>query len=134
MLTDPSGAVTRQVTIALRPWASRLDLARLRELLSANNPHHIRTAAYRLLHERDTWTRLLIDLELVAGPSPWMRDLARSDIAAWLTREAATTYSTPQGGTADALTRHLYDAEDALGPDQVRLLRFHLGLKPPSTA
>ncbi|WP_326783781.1 hypothetical protein [Streptomyces sp. NBC_00151] len=134
MLTDPSGTVTRQVTIALRPWASRLDLARLRELLSANNPHHIRTAAYRLLHERDTWTRLLIDLELVADPSPWMRDLARSDIAAWLTREAATTYSTPQGRTADALTRHLDDAEDALGPDQVRLLRFHLGLKPPSTA
>jgi hypothetical protein len=127
MLTDPSGVVTRQVTIALRPWASRLDLARLRELLTANNPHHIRTAAYRLLHEGDTWTRLLIDLELVADPS--MQDLARSDIAAWLTREAATTYSMPQGRTADALTRHLYDAEDALGPDQVRLLRFHLGLK-----
>ncbi|WP_392959195.1 hypothetical protein [Streptomyces sp. LN245] len=133
MLTDPSGAVTRQVTIALRPWASRLGLARLRELLTADNPHHIRTAAYRLLHERDTWTRLLIDLELVVDPSPWMHDLARSDIAAWLTREAATTYSMPQGRTAEVLTKHLDDAEDALGPDQVRLLRFHLGLKPPST-
>ncbi|MER6011848.1 hypothetical protein [Streptomyces bluensis] len=38
MLTDPSGAVTRQVTITLRPWASRLDLPRLRELLNARQP------------------------------------------------------------------------------------------------
>ncbi|MEV8037448.1 hypothetical protein [Streptomyces sp. NPDC086182] len=134
LLTDSSGAVTRQVAIALRPWASRLDLPLLRELLSASNPQHIRMAAYRLLHERDTWTRLLIDLELVADPSPLMRGRARGDIAAWLTREAATTYSTPQGRTADTLTRHLRDAEEALGPDQVRLLRFHLGLEPPSTA
>ncbi|WRZ88024.1 hypothetical protein OHB54_02470 [Streptomyces sp. NBC_01007] len=134
MLTDPSGAVTRQVTITLRPWASRLDLPRLRELLTASNPQHIRTAAYRLLHERNTWTRLLIDLELVTDPSPSMRGRARSDIAAWLTREAATTYSMPQGRTADALTRHLRDAEDVLDADQVRLLRFHLGLKPRSTA
>ncbi|MGW3626512.1 hypothetical protein [Streptomyces sp. NPDC000880] len=128
MLTDPSGAVTRQVTIGLRPWASRLDLPRLRELLAVSNPHHIRVAAYRLLHERDTWTRLLIDLELVADPSPSMRNRARNDIATWLSREAATTYSMPQGRTADALTKQLCDAEDVLGPDRVRLLRFHCGL------
>jgi hypothetical protein len=91
-------------------------------------------AAYRLLHERDTWTRLLIDLELAADPFPSMRNRARSDIATWLTREAATTYSMPQGRTADALTQQLCDAEDVLGPDRVRLLRFHLGLKPPSNA
>jgi HEAT repeat protein len=134
MLTDPSGAVTRQVTITLRPWASRLDLPRLRELLTESNPQHVRMAAYRLLHERDTWTRLLIDLELAADPFPSMRNRARSDIATWLTREAATTYSMPQGRTADALTQQLCDAEDVLGPDRVRLLRFHLGLKPPSNA
>ncbi|WP_409474643.1 hypothetical protein [Streptomyces sp. HC307] len=134
MLTDPSGTVTRQVTITLRPWASRLDLPRLRELLTVSNPQHIRMAAYRLLHERDTWTRLLIDLELVADPSPSMRNRARNDITTWLTREAATTYSMPQGRIADALTKQLCDAEDVLGPDRIRLLRFHLGLKPPSTA
>jgi hypothetical protein len=134
MLTDPSGAVTRQVVIALRPRASLLDLPRLRELLTASNPQHIRMAAYRLLHERDTWTRLLVDLELVADPSPSMRGRARGDITVWLTHEAATTYSMPQGRTSDALAGHLCDAEDALGPDQVRLLRFHLGLKLPSTA
>lgn len=133
MLTDPSGAVTRQVAIALRPWASRLDLSRLRELVTAGNPWHIRMAAYRLLRERDTWTRLLIDLELVADPSPSMRDRARGDIANWLKREAATTYSMPQGRTAEELTRHLHDTEAALGPKQVRLLRFHMGLKPCAT-
>ncbi|MBO3744994.1 hypothetical protein J5X84_02865 [Streptosporangiaceae bacterium NEAU-GS5] len=130
MLTDPSGAVTRQVTITLRPWASRLDLTRLRELLNERNPQHVRVAAYRLLRERDMWTRLLVDLELVADPSPSMRSRARNDIAAWLTREAATTYSMPHGRTADALARQLCDVEDVLGPDRVRLLRFHLGLKP----
>ncbi|MER5515700.1 hypothetical protein [Streptomyces sp. NPDC002763] len=134
MLADPSGAVTRQVTTALRPWASRLDPHRLRELLTASNPHHIRVAAYRLLHERDTWTRLLIDLELVADPTPSMRNRARSDIATWLTYEAATTHSMPQGHTADALNKQLRDAEDVLGPDRIRLLRFHFGLKAPSTA
>ncbi|MFF3817051.1 hypothetical protein ACFYYD_10600, partial [Streptomyces bluensis] len=64
-------------------------------------------AAYRLLYERATWTRLLIDLELVADASPSIRNRARSDIAMWLIREAATTYSMPQGRTADALTRQL---------------------------
>ncbi|MFF0738980.1 hypothetical protein ACFYVL_01150 [Streptomyces sp. NPDC004111] len=129
MLTDPSGAVTRQVTIALHPLACRLDLQGLRELLTASNPHHIRIAAYRLLHERDTWTRLLINLELVADPMSSMRDRARNDIATWLTREAAATYSMPQGRTADALSRQLRDAEDVLDRDRIRLLRFHLGLK-----
>ncbi|MBB4795898.1 hypothetical protein [Streptomyces nodosus] len=134
MLTDPSGAVTRQITRALRPWASRLDLPRLRELLTVGNPQHIRTAAYRLLHQRDTWTRLLIDLELVADPSPPMRNRALSDIKSWLTHEAATAYSMPQDRTADALAQHLCEAEDALGPDLVRRLRFHLGLTRRSGA
>ncbi|WP_432043949.1 hypothetical protein [Streptomyces cadmiisoli] len=132
MLTDPSGSVTRQVVIALRPWASRLDLQRLRDLLDESNPQHIRMAGYRLLYERDTWTRLLIDLELVADPSPAMRSRAGNDITVWLTREAATTYSVPHGRTADALAERLSVAQDLLGPDRVRLLRFHLGLKPSS--
>ncbi|MCF6526150.1 hypothetical protein HOY81_24210 [Streptomyces sp. JJ36] len=136
MLTDPSGAVTRQVTVALRPWASRLDPERLRDLLGAGNPpgdspgtpQHIRTAAYRLLDARDTWTRLLTDLELVADPSPVLRHRARDDLANWLAREAATTYGVPRGGTADALRARLRAAEGVLDPHQVRLLRFHCGL------
>ncbi|MFF9126742.1 HEAT repeat domain-containing protein [Streptomyces sp. NPDC014889] len=132
MLTDPSGAVTRQITVALRPSVSRLDLPRLRRLLSTSNPQHTRMAAYRLLHERDTWTRLLTDLELANDPSPLMRHRARGDITTWLAREAATTYSKPRGSTADALAEQLRAAQDALGPDRARLLRFHLGLGPSS--
>lgn len=134
MLTDPSAAVTRQVTAALRPWASRLDTRRLRDLLTDAHPQHVRTAAYILLRERDIWTRLLVDLELVSDQSPVMRNRARSDLATWLVREAATTYSMPQGRTADALADRLHDATNVLGEDQVRLLRFHFGLKSQPTA
>ncbi|MFD5318803.1 hypothetical protein [Streptomyces sp. NPDC127098] len=128
MLTDPSGSVTRQVSTALRPWASGLAPGPLRKLVAEGNPWHVRMAAYRLLRERDPWTRLLVDLELVADPSPPMRGRARGDIAAWLAREAATTYSMPRGETADELAARLPDAADALGRERVRLLRFHLGL------
>lgn len=131
LLTDPSGSVVRQVTVALRPWASRLDPHRLRELLAPVSPQHVRKAAYLLLHERDTWTRILVDLELVDDPALLMRNLARNDIANWLTREAATTYSMPQGDTAHALAEALHGAEEALGPERIRFLRFHLGLKGP---
>ncbi|MGP4112268.1 hypothetical protein ACTWP5_15310 [Streptomyces sp. 4N509B] len=85
MLTDASGAVVRQVTSALRPHASGLDRTRLRALLAPGGPPHVRTAAYRLLHARDTWTRLLTDLDLVADPSPAIRRRARTDLANWLT-------------------------------------------------
>ncbi|MGW2821983.1 hypothetical protein ACWC24_13365 [Streptomyces sp. NPDC001443] len=128
LLTDPSGAVTREAAVALRPWVSDLDLPRLRDLVAESNPWHVRMAGYRLLRERDTWTRLLVDLELAADPSPWMRDRARGDIADWLAGEAATTYTMPRGPVADAPARRLRGAAEALGPDQVRLLRFHLGL------
>ncbi|MHB9859913.1 hypothetical protein [Streptomyces sp. YIM S03343] len=133
LLTDPSGAVTRQVTRALLPWASRLDLRHLQALLAQSNAQHIRMAAYRLLHERDVWTRLLTDLELFTDPSPMLRNGARSDLKNWLTREAATTYSMPRGPTAEALTRQLTNAEPVLTPDQLRLLRFHLGIRHPAS-
>ncbi len=133
LLGDPSAAVTRQVAIALRPWAAQLSLERLRGLLAAARPQHVRVAAYRLLRERDTWTRLLIDLELVADQSPALRNRARGDIEAWLAREAATTYSRPHGDAADALAERLQCVETVLGRDQVRLLRFHLGLTPAAS-
>jgi hypothetical protein len=90
MLTDPSGRVTRQVATTLRPWADRLDVRWLRQLLAETNPRHVRMAAYRLLRDRDAWTRLLVDLELLRDPSPSMRNRARSDVTAWVTREAPT--------------------------------------------
>jgi hypothetical protein len=133
-LDDPSAAVTQQVTVALRLWAAQLDLGRLRSLLAAANPDHVRVAAYRLLSERDTWTRLLVDLELVADQSSALRERARSDLDAWLACEAATAYARPPEDVANALDRRLQRAEAVLGRDQVRLVRFHLGLKPASPA
>jgi HEAT repeat protein len=134
MLTDPSGRVTRQVTTALRPWVDRLDVQWLRHLLAETNPQHVRMAAYRLLHDHDVWTRLLVDLELICDSSPSLRNRARSDLMAWLTREAPTTYSMPQGQVADALAQELGRAEAVLGQHQIRLMRFHLGIKAPPTA
>ena len=134
LLTDPSGAVTRQVTLALRPRASELDLTHLKDLVAADNPRHIRVAAYRLLHARDVWIRLLTDLQLISDASPEIRNRARNDLATWLRHEAATTYSMPQGSMAHALAALLSETEDELGPDRIRLLRFHLGLETRPTA
>jgi hypothetical protein len=132
LLGDPAASVTRQATIALRPWAARLDPQRLRGLLAAAKPRHVRLAAYRLLRERDLWTRLLVDLDLVADASPALRNRARDDLGTWLTREAATAYSRPPAAMAAALDDRLRRAEATLGRDRVRLLRFHLGLPPRS--
>jgi HEAT repeat protein len=131
LLTDPSGKVTRQVVNVLRPQASRLDVRRLRELAGETNPQHVRTAAYRLLHDHDVWTRLRTDLELLHDASPSLRGRARSDLTNWLTREAPTTYATPDTETAHALAEELTRAEAVLGPHQTRLMRFHLGLRTP---
>jgi hypothetical protein len=90
-------------------------------------------AAYRLLRERDLWTRLLVDLDLVADACAALRNRARDDLGTWLAREAATAYSRPQAEVAAALDDRLRRAEAALGRDRVRLLRFHLGLPPRSS-
>jgi hypothetical protein len=132
LLGDPAASVTRQATIALRPWAARLDPQRLRGLLAAAKPRHVRLAAYRLLRERDLWTRLLVDLDLVADACAALRNRARNDLGTWLTREAATAYSRPPAAMAAALDDRLRRAEATLGRDRVRLLRFHLGLPPRS--
>ncbi|MDT0269628.1 hypothetical protein RM844_25420 [Streptomyces sp. DSM 44915] len=132
LLTDPSGAVTRQLAVALRPHAGALDPAYLRGLLAVDQPGHVRLAAYRLLHARDVWTRLLVDLELFTDPSAVLRARARNDLVTWATREAATTYGMPAGATAAALAARLAEAEDVLGPERSRRLRFLLGLRRPA--
>ena len=85
-------------------------------------------AAYRLLRERGVWSRLLTYLELFDDDADSLRDRARNDLGNWLQYEAATTYSTPTGDTADQLDALLRKAAPSLGPDRERLLRFHLGL------
>jgi hypothetical protein len=133
LLDDPAVSVTRQATIALRPWVAQLDPQQLRSLLAMAKPQHVRIAAYRLLRERDTWVRLLVDLDLVADASPALRNRARDDLGTWLAREAATAYARPQAEVAAALDDRLRRAEATIGRDRVRLLRSHLGLTPASS-
>ncbi|MFI7273281.1 hypothetical protein [Streptomyces sp. NPDC049879] len=128
LLTDPSGAVVRQVTRALHPHASGVDAEHLRDLLASTRPGHVRTAAYRLLRERDTATRLLTDLGLLTDPLPALRARARNDVREWLAHDAATAYAAPPPAVAAALAARLPDAEAVFGPDVTRLLRFHLGI------
>jgi hypothetical protein len=85
-------------------------------------------AACRLLRAHGTWTRISVDLQLLNDPVDAIRTDARADLANWLTHDAATTYSVPQGPQADELAALLTDTEAVLGPDQTRLLRFHWGL------
>jgi hypothetical protein len=128
LLEDPSAAVTRQVVAALRPVAAGLDVHRLRTLLDAAQPPHVRLAAYRLLREHDVWTRLRTDLELIKDPHLALRTAARTDLDAWVLQEAATTYSMPQGETAQRLNQLVLAAESVLSADRIRGLRFHMGL------
>ena len=113
---------------ALRPFAAGLDANRLRTLLGRAQPPHIRVAAYRLLREHDVWTRLRTDLELIDDTHPVLRTRARTDLDTWVRREAATTYSMPQGETAERLNQLLLAAEGVLSADQIRFLRFHMRL------
>lgn len=128
LLTDPVSSVTRQVALSLRRQAGTLDERSLRLLLDQPHPLHVRTAACHLLRAHGTWTRVSVDLHLIDDPVPAIRAAARSDLGNWLARDAATTYSFPDGARADELTALLTDHEAVLGPHQTHLLRFHLGL------
>lgn len=128
MLDDPSAAVTRQVATTLVPRAEEIARRRLAELLDARRSSHVRAAAYRLLRARGIWTRLLTDLELYEDDDENLRTRARGDLFAWLERGAATTYSMPAGASAARLDLLLRRLAPSLGPTNVRLLRFHLGL------
>jgi hypothetical protein len=113
---------------ALRNRADLLPAERLWELLGADQPRHIRRAAFKLLIARDTWTRIEADLGLVADPDDRLRAHARSDLTGWLDREAATTYAMPPPSTHDRLGRLIDRAEPDIGTPTARLLRWHLSL------
>jgi hypothetical protein len=85
-------------------------------------------AACRLLRAHGTWTRITVDLQLINDPVHAIRTDARADLTNWLARDAATTYSFPHGPRADELSALITGTEAILGPEQTRLLRFHLGL------
>jgi hypothetical protein len=129
LLEDTSATVTRQAALALGARAKELDRDFLEALVEPDRPRHVRLAGFRLLRQRDVWTRLATDLRFVGEPDSAIAMRARSDLDLWLRREAATTYARPVGRDAERLSRLLEEAEPLLTPDRAKLLRFHLGLQ-----
>ena len=134
LLEDRSAAVARQAAQALVGHSKDLDSAFLEGLIEPNRPRHVRVAGYLLLRGRDVWTRLTTDLRLVADPEPAISLRARTDLEAWLRREAATTYARPVGADKVRLGRLLDRAENSLSAGTVKQLRFHLGLQRAATS
>jgi hypothetical protein len=133
LLRDESGAVTRQVVVALRHDLGVLDPGMLEALLSLGNPPHVRFAGYRLLTVENAWQRLVTNLRLIDDPDDRLSGSARADLTAWLDRQAATTYHGPSRERAAELDKLIEQARPILGEHKVRLLRFHAGL-PLQTA
>lgn len=116
-LHDPSSAVVRQATAALRPRAASLPERPLRELLTAPQRHH-RRAAYTLLHQRAGWTPLRAALVLADDPDPKLAHRAQVDLVRW------TRYVTdPDGPVPDDLEPLITRAAAHLEQDVVRVLR-----------
>ncbi|WP_240762482.1 hypothetical protein [Micromonospora sp. HM134] len=128
LLRDESGAVTRQVVVALRHDLGILDPGMLQALLGLGNAPHVRFAGYRLLRAGNAWQRLTINLRLLDDPDDRLRGSARADLTAWLDRQAATTYHGPSRERATELDKLIEHARPILGEHKVRLLRFHAGL------
>ncbi|MFI9812742.1 HEAT repeat domain-containing protein [Saccharothrix variisporea] len=126
LLTDEVSSVTRQVVQSLE--GHTLDEHHLRPLLHPPHPLHVQRAAYRLLCAQGVWTRISVDLELVATPDHALCGTARSDLGEWLRRDAATTYSVPDGPRATELSGLLAEAEPFLSRESTRSLRFCLNL------
>ncbi|OMB80263.1 HEAT repeat domain-containing protein [Mycolicibacterium conceptionense] len=128
MITDPAPIVVREVLAALRgqPGLPPTDL--LCNLLSADQPPHVRRAAFSLLVSRDTWTRIAADLGGVVDPDEKLRAHARSDLTGWLDHEASTTYQKPHPSTVDHLGALIDAAAHGIDASEAHALRWHLGL------
>ncbi|WP_285621668.1 hypothetical protein [Actinoallomurus iriomotensis] len=128
MLADPAPVVVRAVRAALREEPGTAPPARLRELLATGSPRHVRLGAYELLRVSDTWTRVQVDLELLAARDADLGDRARADLVAWSRGDAATAYRPPAREVLRRLGSLIDAAEPLLGTEETRRLRWHLGI------
>lgn len=128
MLTDPAPIVVRAAMAALRGQPHLPPTDRLWELLQADQPRHVRRAAFGLLVGRGNWTRVEADLHGVVDVDDKLRAYASTDLAGWLDREASTAYRPPQTSILDRLGPLIDAAEPKIGVHEARLLRWHLGL------
>jgi hypothetical protein len=126
MLTDPAPVVVRAVVDAVLDQPGLVPVDRLWELLAANQPAHVRRAAFRLLVARETWTRVEADLRLVGDPDDRLQAYATSNLTAWL--KASTAYQMPPQPTLARLGGLIDAAERNIGARNAHQLRWHLGL------
>jgi hypothetical protein len=128
LLADPAPVVVRAALAALRGQPDVPPTELLWELLRADQPQHVRRAAFSLLIARDTWIRVEADLWGVVDFDQTLRARARSDLTRWLDREAPTAYRMPPRSTLDRLAPLIDAAEVNIGVAEARLLRWHCGL------
>jgi hypothetical protein len=128
MLTDPAPVVVRAVADAVVGEPNLVPIDVLWELLAADQPAHVRRAAFRLLIARDTWSRIEVGLRLIGDPDDELRTYARSNLIGWLDRDASTGYQTPSRSTRERLGRLIDAAESDIGARKAHLLRWHLDL------
>ncbi|MET3986241.1 hypothetical protein [Streptomyces sp. PvR034] len=124
LLTDPAGAVVREVALALLPSADRLPEAPLVALLAAGRPPSQRRAAHRLLHARGGVAGLRAAVILLDDPDPSLRRRAEQHVRAmW------SPYAPPALPAGDPEVGALLERCSGLFSDHVmRLMRSRLGL------
>jgi HEAT repeat protein len=128
MLTDPAPVVVRAVNAALRTEPDAVPIAQLWELLAADSPAHVRLGAYERLRAGDTWTRVQVDLHLLAARDVELGHRAHADLSAWLQGGAATAYRKPSQEALQRISPLIDGAEPLLEAKQTRQLRWLLGI------
>jgi hypothetical protein len=126
MLADPAPVVVRAVKQALRSEPDVVSAERLWELLAADARPHVRLGAYEQLREKDTWTRVHVDLHLLAAHDAELSNRARADLIDWTRRSAATAYRTPTKEMTLRLGRLIDAAEPLIGAQQAHQLHWIL--------
>ena len=138
LLRDPSPAVVREATAALRPFTRRVPDEVARALLTDPHRAELRQAGYRLLYVRGVAERLRAALLLATDPDPRLARRAVAD-ATGLAREAASPgwgrRSWPALDVPAARIAELADLTDkaapALRPGTTRMLHAWLAASPP---
>ncbi|MFI0406157.1 HEAT repeat domain-containing protein [Actinomadura sp. 3N508] len=126
MLADPAPVVVRAVKQALRHEPDAVPAERLWPLLAADSPPHVRLGAYDQLREKGSWTRVHVDLHLLAASDPELSTRARADLTDWIHHNAATTYRPPAEPMVLRLRQLIDTAEPVIGPHQAGQLRWFL--------
>ncbi|MFI0482542.1 HEAT repeat domain-containing protein [Actinomadura sp. 9N215] len=129
MLTDPAPVVVHATKQALHNQPDAVPAVELWALLDAGIPPHVRLAAYDQLREKDTWTRVHVDLHLLATGDGQLGDRARADLTVWSRRAAATAYRPPTGEMTRLLGQLIDTAEALIGARQAHRLRWILGIR-----